>query len=82
MASGPITAWQIEGAKVEVVTDLLFFDSKITGNGDCSHKIRKRLLLGRKAMTNLDRVLKSRDITTDGGLYSQGSGLPSGHIRL
>ena len=63
MASGPITAWQIEGAKVEVVTDLLFFDSKITGNGDCSHKIRKRLLLGRKAMTNLDSVLKSRDIT-------------------
>ena len=63
MASGPITAWQIEGAKVEVVTDLLFFDSKITGNGDCSHKIRKQLLLGRKAMTNLDSVLKSRDIT-------------------
>ena len=63
MASDPITAWQIEGAKVEVVTDFLFFGSKITGNSDCSHEIRKRLLLGREAMTNLDSVLKSRDIT-------------------
>ena len=82
MASSPITSWHIEQGKVEVVTDFLFLGSKITVAGDCSHEIRRQLLLGRKAMTNLDRVLKSRDITTDRGLYSQGSGLPSGHIRL
>ena len=63
MASGPITAWQIEGKKVDVVTDFLFLVSKITVDGDCSHEIRRRFLLGRKAMTNLDNVLKSRDIT-------------------
>ena len=63
MASGPITSWQIEGVKAEVVTDFLFLGSKITVDGDCSHEIRRRLLLGRKAMTNLDSVLKSRDIT-------------------
>ena len=63
MASNPITAWQIEGEKVEVVTDFLFLGSKITVDGDCSHEIRRRLLLGRKAMTNLDNVLKSRDVT-------------------
>ena len=63
MASGPITSWQIVGRKVEVVTDFLFFGSKITADGDCSHEIRRHLLLGRKAMANLDSVLKSRDIT-------------------
>ena len=63
MASGPITSWQIEGEKLEVVTDFLFLDSKITAAGDCSHEIRRRLILGRKARTNLDSVLKSRDIT-------------------
>ena len=63
MASGPITAWQIEEEKVEVVTDFLFLGSKITADGDRSHEIRRRLLLGRKAMTNLDSVLKSRDVT-------------------
>ena len=63
MASGPHTSWQIEGEKVEVVTHFLFLGSKITADGDCSHEIRRRLLLGRKAMTNLDSVLKSRDIT-------------------
>ena len=63
MASGPITSWQIEREKVEVVTDFLFLGSKITANGDCSHEIRRRLLLGRKAMTNLDNALKIRDIT-------------------
>ena len=63
MASGPITSWQIEGEKVEVVTDFLFLGSKIIVGGDCSHEIRRRLLLGRKAMTNLDSVLKSRDVT-------------------
>ena len=63
MASGPITAWQIEGEKVEVVTDFLFLGSKITVDGDCSHEIGRQLLIGRKALTNLDSVLKSRDIT-------------------
>ena len=63
MASSPITAWQIEGEKVEVVTDFLFLGSKITADGDCSHEIRRHLLLDRKAMANLDSVLKSRDIT-------------------
>ena len=63
MASGPITPWQIEGENVEVVTDFLFLGSKITVDSDCSHEIRRQLLLGRKVMTNLDIVLKSRDIT-------------------
>ena len=63
MASGLITSWQIEGEKVEVETDFLFLGSKITVDGDCSHEVRRQWLLGRKAMTNLDRVLKSRDIT-------------------
>ena len=63
MASGPITAWQIEGEKVEAATDFLFLGSKITVDADWSHQIRRQLLLGRKAMTNLDSVLKSRDVT-------------------
>ena len=63
MVSGPITAWQIEGEKVEAVTDFLFLGSKITVDGDCSCEIRRWLLLGRKAMTNLESLLKSRDIT-------------------
>ena len=63
MASGPITAWQTEGEKMEVVTDFLFLGSKSTADGDCSQEIRRQLLLGRKAMTNLDIMLKSRDIT-------------------
>ena len=63
MAHSPITSWEIEGEKVEAVTDFLFLDSKIIVDGDCSHEIRRSLLLGRKAMTNLDSVLKSRDIT-------------------
>ena len=62
MASGPITLWQIEGEKVEAVTDFLFLGSKITADGDCSHEIKGCLLRGRKAMTNLDSILKSRDI--------------------
>ena len=61
MTSGPITSWQVEGEKVEVVTDFIFLDSKITADGDCSHEIRRSLLFVRKAMTNLDSVLKSRD---------------------
>ena len=63
MASGPINSWQIEGEKVEAVIDFLFLGSKITADSDCSHEIRRHLLLGRKGMTNLDSVLKSRDIT-------------------
>ena len=61
MTSGPITSWQVEGEKVEVVTDFIFLDSKITADGDCCHEIRRSFLFGRKAMTNLDSVLKSRD---------------------
>ena len=64
MASSLITSWQIEGENLEVVTDFLFLGSKITADGDCSHEIKRRLLLGRKAMVNLDSVLKSRDITS------------------
>ena len=63
MASSPITAWQIEGEKLEVVTDFLFLDSNITADGDCSREIGRQLLFGRKAMANLDSVLKSRDIS-------------------
>ena len=63
MASGPITSWQIDGEAVETVRDLLLGGSKITADGDCSHEIKRRLLLGRKAMTNLDSILKSRDIS-------------------
>ena len=63
MASGPITSWQIEGEKVEAVTDFIFLGSKITADSDCSHAIKRCLLLGRKALTNLDSVLKSRNIT-------------------
>ena len=63
MASGPITSWQIDGGKKETVTDFIFLGSKITAVGDCSHEIKRCLLLGRKAMTSLDSVLKSRDIT-------------------
>ena len=63
MASGPITSWKIDGETMETVTDFIFFGSKITTDGDCSHEIKRRLLLGRKAVTNLDSILKSRDIT-------------------
>ena len=62
-ASGPITSWQIDGETVETVSDFIFFGSKTTGDGDCSHEIKRRLLLGRKFMTNLESILKSRDIT-------------------
>ena len=63
MASGPITSWQIDGETVETVTDFIFLGSKITVYGDCSHEMKRYLLLGRKVMTNLDSILKSRDIT-------------------
>ena len=63
MASSPITSWQIDGEAMEIVTDFIHLGSKITADGDCSHEIKRHLLLGRKAMTNLDSILKSRDIT-------------------
>ena len=63
MASSPITSWQIDGETMETVTDFIYLGSKITSDGDCSHEIKRRLLLGRKVMTNLDSILKSRDIT-------------------
>ena len=63
MASGPITSWEIDGETVETVADFIFLGSKITADGDCSHEIKRRLLLGRKVMTNLDSILKNRDIT-------------------
>ena len=66
MASGPITSWQIDGETVETVSDFIFGDSKITADGDCSHENKRHLLLGRKVMTNLDSILKSRDITLPG----------------
>ena len=63
MASNPITSWQIDGETIETVTDFIFLGSKITADGDCSHKIKRHLILGRKAMANLDSILKSKDIT-------------------
>ena len=63
MASGPITSWQIDGETMEIVTDFIFLGSKITTDGDCSHEIKRRFLLGRKAMTNQDNILKNRNIT-------------------
>ena len=79
MASGPITSWQINGETVETVADFIFLGSKITVDGDCSHEIKRHLLLGRKAMTNLDSTLKSRDITNKGP-SSQNYGFSSSHV--
>ena len=81
MASGPITSWQIDGETMETVTDFILGGSKITADGDCSHNIKRHLLLGRKAMTNLDSILKSRDITNKGP-SSQGYGFSSSHVWL
>ena len=78
MASGPITSWEIDG---ETVSDFILGDSKITADGDCSHKIKRRLLLGRKVMTNLDSILKSRDITNKGP-SCQGYGFSSSHVWM
>ena len=81
IASGPITLWQIYGETMETVTDFIFLGSKITANGDLNHKIKRPLHLGRKAMTNLDSMLKSqRHYFTYKGLYSQSYGFPSSHI--
>ena len=73
MASGPITSWQIDGDTVETVSDFIFLGSKITADGDCSHEIKRHLILGRKGMTNLDSILKRRDITLD---YNKESWVP------
>ena len=82
MPSDSISSWQIEGGNVEAMTDFLFLGSKITVDGDCSHGIRRRLLLGRKAMTNLDSVKKQRHHFADKSPYSQGYGLSSSHVWL
>ena len=82
MASGPITSWQIDEETVETVADFIWRGSKITADGDCSHEIKRRLFLGRKIMTNLDSMLKSRDITLSKGLSSQGYGFSSGHVWM
>ena len=84
MASGPITSWEIEGETVETVSDFIFLGSKITADGDCSHEIKRRLLLGRQVMTNLDSIFKSRDITlpTKVRLFSQSSGFSSSYVWI
>ena len=83
MACSPITSWEIDGETVETVSEFIFLGSKITADGDYSHEIKRRLLLGRKVMTNLDSILKSRDITLPTkGPSSQGYGFPSGHVWM
>ena len=82
MASGPITSWEIYRETVETVSDFIFGGSKITADGDCSHEIKRCLLLGRKVMTNLDSMLKSRDYFANKGLSSQGYGFSSGHVWM
>ena len=82
MASGPITSWQIDGEKVETVTDFFFLGFEITVDGVCNHEIKRHLLLGRKVMTNLESILKSRDIKADKGPYSQIYGFSSSHVWM
>ena len=92
MASGPFTSWEIDGEAVETVSNFIFLGSKITADGDCTHEIKKCLLLGRNVMTNLDSILKSRDIKiknkkqrhyfVNKGLSSQGYGFSSGHMDV
>ena len=83
MVSGPITPWQIDGETMETVTDFIFLGSKITADGDCSHEIKRRLLLGRKVMINLDSILKSRDITLPTKVcLVKGYGFSSGHVWM
>ena len=82
MASGPITSWEIDGQTMETVTDFIFLGSKITTDGDCSREIKGHLLLGRKAMTNLDSILRSRDYFADKGLSSQSYGFSSSHTWM
>ena len=82
MASGPITFWEIDGETVETVSEFIFAGSKITADGDCSHEIKRRLVLGRKVMTNLDSILKSRHYYANQSLSGQGYGFSSGHVWM
>ena len=83
MASGPITSWQIDGESVETVADFIFRGSEVTADGECSHEIKRHLLLGRKAMTKLDSVLKKqRHHFANKGLYSQSYGFSTGHVWM
>ena len=82
MASGPITSWEIDGETVETVSDFIFLGSKITEDGDCSHEIKRHLLLARKAMTNLDSIFKSRDITLPAKVYLVKAMVSSGHVWM
>ena len=82
MVSGPIISWQIDGEIMETVTDFIILGSKITADSDCSHEIKRCLLLGGKAMTNLDSTLKSRDITANKDPSSQGYGFSSSHVWM
>ena len=82
MASGPITSWEIDGETMETVSDFILGGSKITADGDCSHEIKRRLLIGRKVMTNLDSIFKSRDSLANKGVYSQGYCFSSSHVWM
>ena len=82
MASSPITSWQIDGETVKTVAEFIFLGSKITANGDCSHEIKRCLLLGRKVMINLDSILKSRHYFANKGPSGQGYGFSSGHVWM
>ena len=82
MGFGPITSWQIDGETMEIVTDFIFLGSKITASGDCSHEIKRCLLLGRKAMSNLDSILKSKHYFSDKGPSSQSYGFSSSHVWM
>ena len=80
MASSPITSWQIDGETVEILTDSVFLGSKITADGDYSHEVKRRMLFGRKAMTNLDSILKNRHYSANKGMSSQSYGFSSSHV--
>ena len=82
MASSPITSWQIDGVTVDTVADFIFLGSKITADGDCSHEIKRCLLLGRKVTTNLDSILKSRHYFVNKGPSSEGYGFSSSHVQM
>ena len=82
MASSPITSSQIDGETMKTVMDFIFLSSQITADGDCSQEIKRGLFLGRKAMTNVDSILKSRDVTLPQGLYSQSYGFSSSHVQM
>ena len=82
MASGPITSWDIDGETVETVSDFIFLGSKITADGDCNHEIQRRLLLGRKVMTNLDSILKAETLLCQQGLSSQSYGFSTSHVWM